>query len=661
MTHRRAPLTLALLLGCGAPPKSAEPAPEGGGAADGGAADGATDDGATDDGADGGDGADDDSGADSGGVVEPPLGPVVVLVIGDGMGLEHVHAAGLYQTGRRDGAFVHSAPAFARVRTASRTGTTDSAAAATTLGAGVKTTNGALGLGPEGEELVGIVDVARGLGMATGVVSTDTLTGATPSAFLVHVDSRGDTATIADQLAARLPDVLLGGGATDLLARVDPLLAQVVIDAAGLSAAVVDERPLVGLFAAGAMPFAVDDAGTGPRLEAMATTALDRLISDPDGALLVVEGARVDHASHLNLEELAVPEAAALDATVAALHAHLEASGRSYALVVTADHECGGLKILEDSAAGEIPLTSWRHFDHTNAEVGAWAWGLAAPALAGRTVDNTAIWAALHEALTGAPTPAPDPGRLADGWLEDLGAPVSLQVHETNFGLGYNQLDGLRLAADTTGLWIGLDGVVDDRANAVVVWIDRDFGAGTGAGAGLLLSDSSAGLDSALGRGAPIVALEGLGFDAAVGSVDGTELRLGSSSGAAGARLFAPPDGDPADLWWQDSLINLDFARLAQGAPAVAAGPTGVASGGGLEALLPWSALYPGGLTGPTAIAVVVTLTDSAGGTASNQALPPYVSATAPAGAPGPLRAAAVIEVDATGAATGPARVVSAP
>jgi hypothetical protein len=286
---------------------------------------------------------------------------------------------------------------------------------------------------------------------------------------------------------------------------------------------------------------------------------------------------------------------------------------------------------------------------------------LAAPALAGRTVDNTAVWAALHEALTGSPTPAPDPGRLADGHLDDLGAPVSLQLHETNFGLGYNQLDGLRLAADATGLWIGLDGVIDDRANAVVAWIDRDFGAGTGAGAGLLLTDSSAGLDGALGRGAPVVELEGLGFDAALGSVDGTELRLGSTSGAAGARLFAPPDGDPADLWWQDSLINFDFAHLAQGAPALAAGPTGVASGGGLEALVPWSALYPGGLTGPTAIAVVVTLTDSAGGTTSNQALPPYASAIAPTGAPGPLRAAAVIEVDASGVATGPARVVSAP
>lgn len=657
MTRRLAPPTLALLLGCGAAPKPAAPTPDDAGpsADDGGAVGGGG-------GGEGSaDGATDSGGVDSGGAVAPAGGPVVVLVIGDGMGLEHVAAAGLYVAGRRDGAFLHGAPAFARVRTASRTGTTDSAAAATTLGAGVKTTNGALGLSPEGEELVGIVDVARGLGMATGVVTTDTLTGATPSAFLVHVDSRGDTAAIADQLAARLPDVLLGGGATDLLSRVDPVAAQVVIDAAGLSAAAVDARPLVGLFATGAMPFAVDDAGAGPRLEAMATTALDRLITDPEGALLVVEGARIDHASHLNLEELAVPEAAALDATVAALHARLEASGRAYALVVTADHECGGLQILEDSAPGEIPLTSWRHLDHTNAEVGAWAWGLAAPALAGRVVDNTAVWAALHEALTGTPTPAPDPGRLADGWLEDLGAPVSLQAHETDFGVGYNQLDGLRLTADATGLWIGLDGVIDDRANAVVVWIDRDFGAGTGAGAGLRLTDASAGLDSALGRGAPVVELPGLGFDAAVGSVDGTELRLGSTSGAAGARLFAPPDGDPADLWWQDSLINLDFARLARGAPAPAAGPTGVASGGGLEALVPWTALYPGGLTGPATLAVVVTLTDSTGATASNQALPPYAAAAAPAGPPGPLRAAAVLEVDATGAATGPARVVSAP
>lgn len=595
-----------------------------------------------------------DSGA---GPAEPALGPVVVLVIGDGMGLEHVAAAGLYATGRRDGAFLSSAPAQARVRTASRTGTTDSAAAATTLGAGIKTTNGALGVGPEGEALVGLVEVARGMGAATGVVSTDTLTGATPSAFLVHVESRADTAAIADQLAAHLPEVLLGGGAGELLSRVDAEAAQVVTDAAGLSAAAVDGRPLVGLFAVGALPFAVDGDAGGPRLEAMALSALDRLMLDPEGALLVVEGARIDHASHLNLTSLAVPETAALDATVAALVARLDESGRDYTLIVTADHECGGLRVLEDSAAGLIPAAAWRHFDHTNAEVGAWAWGSAAPRLAGRTVDNSAIWAALHGALTGADTPEPDPGLLADGALDDLGPPVSLQTHETNFGLGYNQLDGLRLSADAAGLWVGIDGVTDDAANAVVIWIDRDFGAGTGAGAGLSLSDSSLGLDGALSRGAPTVALPGLGFDAAVGSVEGTELRLGSTSGAAGARLFAPPEGDPADLWWRDGLINLDFGRLAQGAPAPLAGPTGVASGGGLEAFVPWSALYPAGLSGPATLAVVVTLTDSAGETASNQALPPYASAEAPAGRPGPLQAAAVIAVDAAGRPTGPARV----
>jgi alkaline phosphatase len=149
--------------------------------------------------------------------------------------------------------------------------------------------------------------------MATGVVTTDTVTGATPAAFLVHWQDRHDYGEIAAQEAAAFPDVLLGGGALYLT----PLLGDTpyVTDAAGLAAA--GEGPLLGLFADDSLPYVYDGLGDAPSLAEMTAAALEHLAADPDGFFLMVEGARIDHGSHLDDEDRVHPETAAFDAAVA--------------------------------------------------------------------------------------------------------------------------------------------------------------------------------------------------------------------------------------------------------------------------------------------------------------------------------------------------------
>ncbi len=609
--------------------------------------------------ADGADGADGLDGGDSGGTNEddgPP--PVVVLFIGDGMGFEHVAAAGLVATGDRDGLTLSAAPLQRRSKTASISGFTDSAAAATTLATGQRVPNGVIAQGPDGEALTTLLDLATRRGMAVGVVTTDTVLGATPASFLLHAGDRHDGEALTGALPGALPDLLVGGGAGPVLPLLDVEAAQVVSTAADLRAATPDGRPLVGLISSGPMPFEVDrDPAVTLSQAELVDVAFDHLEGDPDGMLLVFEGARIDHASHLNQARLAITETVALDAAVArALERVALLPDRPGGVVVTADHETGGLQVLADTPAGEVPPVTWRWFDHTNADVGLWAWGEVADQMAalpeGR-LDHRWVYAALAASVTGDDVVAPPDERIADGQLDDLGPVVVTQTRETDFGAGYNQLDGLRVAADREGLWVGVDGAFDGDANAVVVYVDLDFGAGTGVGAEFGLSDPDGRADALLSRLVVAPTLEGLGFDAAAVSVAGEPVRAGVLTSGGGLRLFRPPNGEADDLWWLDATLIIDDGNRADGGPARDAGSVG-ATRGGLELRLPWTSLAPEGLPPEGAeLGIFVALVDTFGTVASNQALPAWPSADAPDPTALPVGSVVTLTVGADGAQIG--------
>jgi len=574
-----------------------------------------------------------DSGAHDSGSTTPAWDegdpPVVVLFIGDGMGSEHLRGAGLVENGEAGTLFLESAPHRGWLQTASLSGYTDSAASATTMATGHKTLNGRIGQDAHGNELEGLVDIAHLRGLSVGVVTTDTLTGATPSSFLTHAGSRYDTEAIALSLSADPPEVMLGGGAAYLLEKLAESPALVVQSAEELAAAPVDlSRSLVGLVADRELPFLADmDAeDTTPRLPAMVSTALDHLLTDPDGLLLIVEGARIDHASHFNRTDAVFHEVNELDRAVQETVERLGAlEGREVTVLVTADHECGGLTIrsTELDAGTGLPEVTWTWGDHTNRDVPIFGWGDAAGAIAGDRRHNAWVWSALDGALRSRAAVEPTLPRLPDGALDDLGAPVVVQTIETDFGAGFNQLDALRVTADARGIWVGVDGVFDQRANGVVVWLDLDPGAGTGVGADLELVDPTGVLDRFVGAPAVSTTVAGLGFDAAVGEVGASYARTTATRDVAGVRQFQPPMGTADDLAWKLGAVNFDDGNLADREPARDAAATG-ATAGGMEVLVEYGELWDGGLpAGGATVSLVVTLGTADGRNQSNQALPP--------------------------------------
>ncbi|MFP4432236.1 MAG: alkaline phosphatase [Spirochaetaceae bacterium] len=341
----------------------------------------------------------------------------LILVIGDGMGAEQLKAASLYKTGREEGLVLQSLPVRADVETGSAShSVTDSAAAGTALATAVKVQNGVVGLRfpGDGGELVAITEELKEQGWAIGLVTTAFTTHATPAAFGAHVRSRIDYAGIArDYLSGLRPEIILGGGGHGMdPQKVTRAGYTVVRDAGGLARESVSVSPggrIAGLFGQGHLPYLYDGRPEEtPSLVEMAEAAVDFLARDEEGFFLMIEGARIDHAGHANDIDRLIPEVLELDAVVEMLLSH-PLLQEDTLLVVTADHETGGLSVTGNGGRSVVPEVTWSTTKHTAAKVPLFATGVGAETLAD-VVDNTLLRGAMIASL--GPLPAME--RLAD-------------------------------------------------------------------------------------------------------------------------------------------------------------------------------------------------------------------------------------------------------
>jgi alkaline phosphatase len=276
--------------------------------------------------------------------------PRVILIIADGAGASYWTAAAF----AADRLAVREFPVMGLVDTrSSDSKITDSAAAATAYSAGVRTFNGALAVGPDSTSLATVLEIAQGRGLATGLVATSSITHATPAAFASHVPDRDLYWEIARQLAGAEVDVMLGGGRRyfDPTRRSDSLDLRSELEAqhtyietpaelADLNTAEV--QGLVGLFADTDMPAAPERSPTLPEMTRVALEVLDH---DPDGFFLLVEGSQPDWRGH-DHEPLSAIVAEMLDVDRAvAVALEYQRTHPETLIVVTGDHETGGLAI----------------------------------------------------------------------------------------------------------------------------------------------------------------------------------------------------------------------------------------------------------------------------------------------------------------------------
>jgi alkaline phosphatase len=592
--------------------------------------------------------------------VPPPEGkkPRVILFIGDGMGPGQVDAASFFAHGASGKLYLQGLPHRGQLDTGNLSGITDSAASATTMATGVRTWNGVIGLDRDGKPVKTLVEEAHELGLSAGLVTTASLPHATPAGFSAHRSARGQYSEIAqDQARLVKPEVLLGGGTMFFQPDLAPGLQaegwELVSTPDELMAATPDvDNRLLGLFAAEHMTYVIDRTADKPEptLAEMALKAVEFLDQDPDGFFLMVEGARIDMASHANQLARAVPETLAFDDAIRAVDGWA-ATRDDVLILVTADHETGGLGLTGPSAKGVLPTVTWRWGQHTNTRVGVYGRGPGSQVFDGQIRDHTWIHAACSAALREAEVVPPEPFLVPDGDLRELRHRAAQQTNESGFGVGYNQLDALWLDADATGLAIGVEGLFQWGKNAVVFLVDVDYGAGTGpARLEDALSDVSGKADSILAASQlDGSALAGFGVDFAVVVWGGQDPRVEDLWGDAGLRGLSVPD----DLPWLGVATNFaDGTRVAGGAALPR-------PGNGLELYLPWAKLYKelAGKVPPGAtVAISAVLVNDDGGYVSNQALPSFPPDSENPGrvlTPLPGLATFVVDADANGVGDG--------
>ena len=269
------------------------------------------------------------------------------------------------------------------------------------MATGHKVNNGVLSLAVpgDGRELKTLLEHFSEQGKSTGLVTTTYLTHATPAAFGAHTESRGNYSEIAaDYLSRARPRVLFGGGANGLSEEEAVAAGYTVVQDRQALLALDTETtaPVAGLFGSTNLPYELDGLGDLPHLSEMALVAMDILENDPDGFFLVVEGGRFDHACHSNDLERAVHETVEFSETLRTLLEHLPQPRRTL-IIVTADHETGGLSVVRNNGTGNMPTVTWSTGGHTPSEVPVYARGPYSSRFGG-PMDNTDFYEAITEA-----------------------------------------------------------------------------------------------------------------------------------------------------------------------------------------------------------------------------------------------------------------------
>lgn len=310
----------------------------------------------------------------------------IILMIGDGMGLNAIKCAEIQKGGK----FATAAmPYTAQVTTDSLTGTTDSAAAATALACGVKTYNKYIGVDKDGDPVTSITEVAKDYGMKVGFAVTEHVAHATPAGFTAHVGNRDAFMQILGQQLKADIDVMLGGGQQFYRKGVKKLIEERGYTYVSTPAELDALKPgnkVLGLFR-----YENILAGYKPSLETETKKALELLEND-NGFFLMVEGSDIDTREALLDMDATLNEMKVFDHAIDTVLDYASTHPGTL-VIVTADHETGGIKIPEGATAEDLTSDLFTSGgEHTSTPVGIFAAGAQADSLFDKElIDNTDV------------------------------------------------------------------------------------------------------------------------------------------------------------------------------------------------------------------------------------------------------------------------------
>lgn len=306
----------------------------------------------------------------------------VFFFIGDGMANVQVHATEAYRAAleQRDEVGGSTKTKLLTLSTLPVLGmqttfahnrlVTGSAAAGTALATGMKTDINVISKGPDlKSSYKSIAEAAKSKGMKVGILSSVPINHATPAVFYAHTDVRRNYHDIAMQLAYSHFD-FFGGGYWAKNGETEPGGAEeaAVLNGFTLTHTLDDlktQLPGTRVIAfdlaqdagghTGALRYEIDRRANHISLAQFTEQAI-RLMNNPKGFFMMVEGGKIDWACHANDARTAFEDIIAFDAAVDMAVAFAETYPDETLIVVTADHECGGLAIGNNTTKYDTSL-----------------------------------------------------------------------------------------------------------------------------------------------------------------------------------------------------------------------------------------------------------------------------------------------------------------
>ena len=296
----------------------------------------------------------------------------VIILIGDGMGFNHLYST--EYTHGVDLALFEKFEYYGAQKTRSASAAvTDSAAGGTALATGGRTVNGYVGVYPT--DPLGVIavpasvtDVAMKYEKATGIVTSDSIMGATPSAFSAHVRDRGLAEDIFEQQVESEIDLIWGAWNEIVTEEEVNENGKTYVNSLTEVKALEYGEKSIGQFDSTAM-WTGDNEGTdNPTLSQLAVEAIDLLNQDEDGFFLMIEGAHIDKRSHDKDGDGAMTAVLEFDKTIEAVLDFAEKDGNTL-VILTADHETGAVTLQDDGSY------VWTSGSHSGANVPCFVYG----------------------------------------------------------------------------------------------------------------------------------------------------------------------------------------------------------------------------------------------------------------------------------------------
>ena len=319
----------------------------------------------------------------------------VILMIGDGMSLMHIQAA---WTCNRGHLWLENAQFTGLSKTpATNRLITDSGSGGTSLATGYKTRYHAVGVDEDGNKLKSLVDYAKEAGKSAGVAVTCRLWDATPCDFLSHNIDRDNEQELIAEIANSPVDYVFGGGAKFFTNRKDGRNIFKELEKKGYKVftsrkdleTISKEKGNSKVYC---VPFEVDTPLPDERGDLLARASIagmNLLDQNKNGFFMMVEGSQLDDYGHFNQLDMLMKETLDFDQTFGSIIKWAAEDGETL-VVVTADHETGGMTVLGgDYKEGRVEV-NFSTKNHSGTMVPVYAFGPGSENFSG-FMDNTDI------------------------------------------------------------------------------------------------------------------------------------------------------------------------------------------------------------------------------------------------------------------------------